>query len=584
MKNQKFPTALITVAAVVCPLSQTAAPADTVTIIASKDNTLYESDTGTLSNGAGDYIFVGRTKQSEGESIRRGLLMFDLETAIPAGAIINSVTLSLRLSRSAQNAAHIVNVHRLLADWGEGASNAAGQEGEGAPALPGDATWLHRFYNTSFWSAPGGDFVAASSAAASVGSLSTVYNWSSAQLAADVGGWLSDPASNFGWILLGNETASESAKRFDSRTIGQESRRPRLVIDYTPVTAWANAAGGNWSIGSNWSTGAAPNGVGAEALLGPVGAQPVTVTLDVGVTLSALTIDSAYGYSLNSLSGGDILTLYASSVPSTISVVSGSHTINAPLSLAGDTSLHAAIQVAGGSMLTATSLEVTGMDIVKSGAGTFQMNADAQLVGTLHVKEGAVRLLAGPGVSNMGGISIDPGAELDLLNNSLRVAGGNLAAMNMLVIRGYEGGNWTGDGITSSVAAAEAGRALGIRQDGSDVEVAFTWAGDATVDGAVTIADLGVLAANWQQNDRYWFHGDFNFDGSVTIADLGILASNWQKGTGGAATMSIEEAMAMFDVFHGVVIPEPAHLWLLSLIGVTALRRRRNKRLHSRHT
>jgi hypothetical protein len=57
----------------------------------------------------------------------------------------------------------------------------------------------------------------------------------------------------------------------------------------------------------------------------------------------------------------------------------------------------------------------------------------------------------------------------------------------------------------------------------------FALAGDANRDGAVSIADLGILAANWQKPGMTFSHGDFNYDGSVGIADLGILAANWQK-------------------------------------------------------
>jgi hypothetical protein len=60
-------------------------------------------------------------------------------------------------------------------------------------------------------------------------------------------------------------------------------------------------------------------------------------------------------------------------------------------------------------------------------------------------------------------------------------------------------------------------------------------AGDANHDAKVDIADLGILATNWQQSPRTFSKGDFNFDGSVDIADLGILATNWQKNIGAAS-------------------------------------------------
>ena len=44
------------------------AQADTITINPSKDNTLYETSTQALSNGAGDFIFAGRTQQGNNDT------------------------------------------------------------------------------------------------------------------------------------------------------------------------------------------------------------------------------------------------------------------------------------------------------------------------------------------------------------------------------------------------------------------------------------------------------------------------------------------------------------------------------------
>ena len=43
-----------------------------------------------------------------------------------------------------------VELRNVLTDWGEGSSNDSGQEGNGTLAAPGDATWLHTFFNTDF--------------------------------------------------------------------------------------------------------------------------------------------------------------------------------------------------------------------------------------------------------------------------------------------------------------------------------------------------------------------------------------------------------------------------------------------------
>jgi uncharacterized delta-60 repeat protein len=81
----------------------------------------------------------------------------------------------------------------------------------------------------------------------------------------------------------------------------------------------------------------------------------------------------------------------------------------------------------------------------------------------------------------------------------------------------------------------------------------FVLAGDANRDRAVNIADLGVLATNWQQSPRTFSEGDFNYDGKVDIADLGILATHWQVSLPDNAAMpssgkSVTGSRRMLDV------------------------------------
>lgn len=205
--------------------------ADTVTIPASRDNTLYESATGIVSNGAGPTMFVGRNASSSNFR-RRALVRFDVAGSVPAGSTITAATLTLNMSQAALPGGQPVELHALLADWGEGASNAGTSGGAGAAATAGDATWIHRFFNTDLWAAAGGDFAAGASASQAVG-VEGPYSWSSAGLVADAQAWLDTPSSNHGWLLLGNETASQSVKRFDTREAVSESARPKLTLEFT---------------------------------------------------------------------------------------------------------------------------------------------------------------------------------------------------------------------------------------------------------------------------------------------------------------------------------------------------------------
>jgi len=77
----------------------------------------------------------------------------------------------MNTSMTALDSARIIELHKLLADWGEGTSQATGEEGQGAPATPNDATWRHRFFDTIFWTNDDGDFSATVSASQSVGPI-----------------------------------------------------------------------------------------------------------------------------------------------------------------------------------------------------------------------------------------------------------------------------------------------------------------------------------------------------------------------------------------------------------------------------
>jgi hypothetical protein len=216
-----------------------AATAATVSISALKDNTIY-SESGSVSNGAGDNIFAGKTVAG---NERRALFFFPVSANLPSCVKVTAVTLTLHMSRTASGP-KTVTLHKVLTDWGEGTSDATAQEGAGAAATTGDATWTFTFYNTSSWGSAGGDFVATASASQSVDAIGS-YAWSGQQMIADVQAWADGPTTNFGWILIGDETVSGTAKRFDSRTNPTEADRPVLQIDYIDCTptepdTWGN--------------------------------------------------------------------------------------------------------------------------------------------------------------------------------------------------------------------------------------------------------------------------------------------------------------------------------------------------------
>lgn len=250
------------------------AGAQTVTIGSDRDNTIY-SPASNLSNGAGEHLFAGVSLHTS--TTRRGLLRFDVAAAVPAGSTITRVDLRLYMSMT-NAAAFDIRLHRALADWGEGSSDAPMGEGGGAPATPGDATWTLSFYPSTPWAAPGGDFSPVPSAITSV-DQEGYYLWASTpELLADVQGWLDARATNFGWFIVNaDELTQPTAKRFDSRQNADPLRRPRLTIRFSPpacgtVTSYCVAE---------------PNSTGAGALIAQTGTTSIAAN-DFTLTASSL--------------------------------------------------------------------------------------------------------------------------------------------------------------------------------------------------------------------------------------------------------------------------------------------------------
>jgi len=206
------------------------ARAATLTVVADRDGTLIESSDGSLASGAGPYVFAGRNNMAD-NGVRRGLLRFNLAGALPRSGphVIETVALVVTNLTESNTEPREYRLHRILADWGEGASSSAG--GGGAPSEPGDATWIHTFHSRSYWSHNGGQFDGEPSARLVVAGAGT-YRFASPQLERDVALWAARPELNFGWILIGDETVRQTVRAFGSRENPDPAARPVLEITF----------------------------------------------------------------------------------------------------------------------------------------------------------------------------------------------------------------------------------------------------------------------------------------------------------------------------------------------------------------
>jgi hypothetical protein len=212
---------------------------ESISLPASRDATLFETEPNNSAGGA-DFFISGTTQN---RTQNRALLQFDIASAVPAGSQITSVGLQLEVTRVPGDGfeASLFGFHRILQSWGEGDTIVTDNMGGlGAPAAPGDATWLDRFFGAGVpWSVPGGapgiDYVAEFSGSVFLFGTDVYQVESTPNLVADVQSWLADPASNYGWMLIStDEDLPFTARRFASSE-DPNGGGPLLFIEYEPI-------------------------------------------------------------------------------------------------------------------------------------------------------------------------------------------------------------------------------------------------------------------------------------------------------------------------------------------------------------
>lgn len=224
MNKQNLLASWIPKAAVLALMAHCSALAQqSASLVPVADTTLQEAFPDNNFGGGSTFTSGGRNMGGRA----RALLKFDLATALPAGATILSATLSLTVT-AANGPGSTFQLHRVLADWGEGSGS---DFGGGTLGGTGEATWNNRLGPGTPWATAGGDFVSAPSASTAI-NLPGQYTFGGSGMVSDLQMWLDQPGTNFGWLLRSeDEPIPGTIRRFAGRL--DENNFPVLQITFT---------------------------------------------------------------------------------------------------------------------------------------------------------------------------------------------------------------------------------------------------------------------------------------------------------------------------------------------------------------
>jgi hypothetical protein len=355
------------------------------------------------------------------------------------------------------------------------------------------------------------------------------------------------------------------------------------AVTYTVVGApgWQVDADGDWNVASNWA-GGTPNGAGVTANLGSVITAGRIVYANSPVTVGALNINNANTYLI---AGLGTLTLQGSAGSATVDVQGGAHKINLPVTIADNTTINVGtgatlrlsdpVTINSGKTLSQTGPGLLLYESTVRTLGSVAFANSVHMTGLTVESSGSATLLAGQN-KTLRADSLSVAGTLDLTDNRM-ITTASAADVTGMIASGHIVSS-SDHGTLTALGVATAAQVKGIADNatanwggqavnGSDTLVMYTYAGDANLDGRITVDDYGRIDFNVGLGTAGWFNGDFNYDGKITVDDYGIIDFN----------VGIQGAPMGSSVGGLSAVPEPTAAGLLfaGAIGGLAARRRR---------
>src|SRR5205823_6512705 len=283
-------------------------------------------------------------------------------------------------------------------------------------------------------------------------------------------------------------------------TVNMTSASSTTLLNSNTYIGNTTVTGGTLAIGSGTVKGSivSPNvsvASGAALQIAALGAVSSSTNLSnagfVNILAPATTVAT--------LNGSGTISLATSTTPTVLTITGGGNYSGNLISGAGGGSL----VIAGGSLILSGSNSYKGSTTVQSG------------MLTLTGPNAWAPALNGPGPSILSGGKM-------VLDYSADASTDPVATIqSLLTTTAFNTGFSSGQIQTP---AADAHHTIGWKDDtvAHQLTVAYTWLGDANLDGQVSTADFTALAANFQVpgTGAVWAQGDFNYDGVINALDF----------------------------------------------------------------
>ncbi len=378
-------------------------------------------------------------------------------------------------------------------------------------------------------------------------------------------------------------------------------------------------------------------GTGALTVYGPIvvgesGSGTFTQSggtlMEYGTTASLTTVGSTSQMHLGLSTGGVgtyQLTNGSATLPSvfvggpgtgTLLQSGGYLNVNSTLSVAANGTVH----LSGGQAAIVQLTDATGSSFTadKTANVSFFLPLSVPAGATFQLLDNSYTTLvdhaASPPPSVIRAFMMAPTATLDVENLSVDFPGGSLSALTVLVANGFDAGREDLPGIVSNVARFDTTHhtTVGVIQNNqpgyavytsahtfhgivlapSDVLLAYTYFGDANLDGKVDGSDYTLIDNGYNLDAAYlaantgstalpatgWYNGDFNYDGLVDGSDYTLIDNGFNTQAGRLASSGLF-AGATDQIANTSAVPEPVAVALFLPGGAFLLRRRRKYRL-----